>query len=541
MHINKRITGEVLDDVVETWKGETGTGLRLIIDGDRTLLQDGENPFPYELIYERPFRRIKVLKSMGDIPDAVGLPSTNVSVVIPPVIHVSGQVNSISYEIKDTRSGNITTSVSNQVNFVTPSGMDDTHVYLIRVVTDTGVYGDWATLKVISKADGFLEISTVNDTLPTEVVVNTEGTFKINALFTTDLPDGAGVRIRIVNTNKITINNWTNLVIGEDIPYVIQGFLGSGSIRYILEDLSGYRSRVNEIHFNSIPNMMANVDGLFHNLPETVTRDSVIPFVWGGVVDDDGDEVLLIVTRIVGGSIDKPEGFAAGVQGLITPNNPSSGSVLVKWRLFDGANYTSEYEYLIMVNTQQPTLDNLVVTVNSVPTEDVIVQPCAMYTLNVSGVTSVLGSDITVKVSGAPTLAFSTSTPAQGEDFELEVLCTTPTDYPTFLSLTFKDSQASITRVVPLAMRPQHGYSSISTHAVFSKPAGVTDMVITSSGGIGEDTTFIGAGLNLVFLGAGSTSATMPNSEERLIVDLPPEPTAYAVNPAEGATVHIAW
>ena len=541
MHINKRAEGEITDDVVETWKGEKGTGLRLIIDGDRTLLHDGDNPFPYELIYDRPYRRIKVLKAISELADVIGLPNTNVSVTIPPVIHVSGQVNSISYEIKDTRTGAVTTSVSNQVNFVTPSNIDETHVFLVRVVTDTGVFGDWATLKIISRANGFLEISTVSNTLPSHVVVDTTGTFKIDALFNTDLTDLSGIKIRIVNTNKITINSWADIEIGSDIPYTSQSFRGEGSIRYMLEDLSGYRSRVAEIFFTNIPNAMADVSGLTHNLPDSAVRDTVIPFVWSGVTDADGDEVLLVVTRVIGGSVDKPDGFPANTQAILTPNNPSGGTMLVKYRLFDGVNYTSEYEHLILINSQSPNVDNLVVTINSVVSEDAIVQPCALYTVNVSGVVSAFGEDITVKVAGAPTLAFTSSEVEQGEDFDMEVLCSTPTDYPTFLSLTFRDSKSEITRVIPLVMRPQHGYSNISTHAVFSKPAGVTDLVITSNGGIGEDTTFIGAGLNIVFLGASGSSATMPITEERLIVNLPPEPTAYSVNPAEGTTVSIAW
>lgn len=540
MHLDKVSKDDGKDDVVLRRFDEASTDIRLQIEGVRTMI-NGSKPYPYEIIYNRPLRRLNVLRWLGVLGDRITTPSTAVNVNIPTVVHVNQYVTALTFELFNTSTGVTHTTTTQSIQLISPAENNTTDVYLVRPVAASGVNGDYTSLKITSHQTGSLSVTDFSTTFPDETVKGTSFDFIIDVTFASDLQDTSAVRISIVNTNNVEMDVYNDIVIGSDITASVGSSNDVGWFDFVIMDDTGYESSLQRVDFACVENTPPDVNNLIHDLPSEALSTDVVTFSWSGATDLEGNDLFMVISSVQGGMISNMIGIPPNTPTYLFLNTNQTGRCIIRWRIFDGANYSIEQLFIMKVDSKDPIVDDVTLTIEGVDSDEADTEACVSYTCVANGGVSQTDDTLSILLDGSSTVEFDKTVVSIGEEFEMTVGCHTPSFKDIYVGLTYVDVNGTKTKIKTINVEAIRGFDSIGSNAIFLKPAGVTQMVIVGQGGIGENSIFTGPGVNIEFLGVQAGSEQLPPPEDHLLTNLPPEATSFTVETAINTTMDITW
>ena len=545
MRIYRKEKGRV--DHVQEWDDPLNpiTQDPVILVRRKKMYITSDKQYPYEIIPARKVRFMNVIRPLGHVADVIDMPNVSALMVAPVTIGVGQQAGPISYEWEEIRT-QIRSITSTSTKSTTTPAMGEGTPWKVRAIDDKGHSTDWEGFVVHGRALGYMVMTGYSHTMPTVVTEMTSSNFTITAALSTSLTNMTGVYIVITGSRNVTLPIRTGIGLTDTIDFDVSANLGQSFIKFMIEDPSGYRTAEERIDFTVVKNTIPTLDGFTHTLPATMTVGETVNFQWGGVTDADGDIITMKIVSVVGGTASIMDGITEGMANSVNSNNPSSGTVRVEWYLTDGHTNTRHVVWVIKVLDFPPNVDNVTYTIDGVTGSEVTIEPCRTYSVIVDGAVDPHGADINTFLTSPPEITFGDSTARshqieQGVPFPMHVGCNINGSVGSYVMATFENANAGQTAYFPLNTMDQHGYAYLSSVSAFTKPSGVTTLVIRGQGGIGVGSTVTGISVNVIFQGAIAISPIYPDIEERLVVDIPAEQATLVVTPAPGTSISLMW
>jgi hypothetical protein len=311
---------------------------------------------------------------------------------------------------------------------------------------------------------------------------------------------------------------------------------------YRLYTEGGNVSTTGEMSIPIISNTPPKTLGMISNLPTQVHTGQQLGWIWGGGVDLDQDDFKLDVISINGATLSRLVDIAAGEVVPLFVTGMVGTVIKLRVTLHDAYARSETFEFSSIITADPPDISLSTLHINDVSvTEDYSIAPCGIGELFYDNVTDTTGSDITVSVSSTTSnVSFSTTVFTLGEKTVMQIPCGVSTSTPIEVNAVFSNGSSSSIRTDHLSVTSLVGHELVNTSRTFIKPAGVTDLTVIGSGGIGQDTV-LGGGISYTFVGVASTETQYPPPETLLFNNLPGGVLAITVTLAPNTVLNFHW
>ena len=419
--------------------------------------------------------------------------------------------------------------------------------YKVFAVDDYGNYSyiQRFSLRSVTSdvVDNDMIVGNITWTIPDHVAKGGQGSLSVDWNITS-LHDNA--KIEIMSVHNGVLSKTRNIDKDELITYTIShpdAVVGSTfSFSYRLYTEGGNVSSTLTEGIPIIVNTPPKTIGLISNLPSQVYTGQTLSWLWGGGIDIDDDSFLLDVISINGANLSRTSNIPSGVPVPLHIYGSVGTVIKMKVALHDSYARSDTFEFTSTIVTDPPDISNSTLSINGVSsTGDYHIEPCSVAELLYDGATDISGADITVSISSPTTgVTFSTSVFKLGTKTVMQIPCGIDTAIPIEVNALFSNGNSTITRTDQLKVTPLIGHELVNTSRTFIKPAGVTDLTVIGSGGIGLDTILSG-GISYAFLGAAATATQYPPPSTLMFNNLPGRALAIGVTLAPGTVLNFHW
>ena len=350
--------------------------------------------------------------------------------------------------------------------------------------------------------------------------------------------------LQVLSVNNMSIGTTVGINSGESMTFRI-GERGTtiGSTVSFVYRLYTAEGNVSQRYTAEIPlifNTPPLLDGFTSNLPTSVLVGQVVPWIWGGGLDINGDHMKLDVLSISHAGMDYMYDLMPGVVSPLMVSGNVGDTIVMAIRLKDrfGVSVTKRLTSTITANP--PDISNMLVLYNDEPiVEQVYAYPCDAVTLEYKDIVDITGRDITISVSSpTPNVTFSTSVMSPGTQTVMTFPCGINADDQHEINAVVSNGVASVTRTDLVTINHITGHELINYSRIFIKPSGVTSLTVIGRGGIGEHTTLSGL-IDFTFNGAEATATEYPEEFTITFDDLTGDSAAIVVTLATNTVLNF--
>lgn len=426
-------------------------------------------------------------------------------------------------------------------------GVDETVQYRMFTIDNYGNYSYVQRFVLRSVTSNVVNndmvVANITWMLPNHVANGSIGTIAPSWVATSN---HTNVLLQIMSVDNVGIRPSVGITNGQQLAYTV-GAKGSTigdviAVSYRLYTPEGNVSPIETVTVPMIFNTPPLLDGFITNMPTTILVGQTFPFIWGGGLDIDGDDVALDVLQLSGATMYQMYDINPGITTPLTVTGNVGDTLVMIIRLKDRFGVSASRRITSNIIVNPPDISQMYVTLDGAPIESQsTLLPCDSVTLVYDNIIDISGNDITISLSSpVPGVTFSTSVFSPGTTTVLSVPCGIDPNDLLEINAIISNGVSSITRTDLVTITPRVGHELINYSRIFIKPAGVTSLTVIGRGGIGVPTMLTGL-ITHTFLGAAVTETEYPQPSTVLFNNLTGDAAAITVDLATNTVLNFHW